>query len=220
MGFGLRKERVLGSSADAKSTAELWSLPTGPKEFPRFRIPCADLTRGTASRANVRSMSDSNNTPIHVRWWVLEDSRSIAALMPGRHHCGIYILEFENNERYVGQARDVVRRYQSHRLGSKHHVAWRDIVGFGFIEVAPSDLDRVEREIIAQQRGRYHLRNRMWNLENTEPSPLDNKFLLSSRSTGPMATRSMVKPRLKKSGLRQTGSRAPHRSFSPLPGAR
>ena len=174
MGFGLRKERVLGSSADAKSTAELWSLPTGPKEFPRFRIPCADLTRSTASRANVRRMSGSNNTPIHVRWWVLEDSRSVAALMPGRHHCGIYILEFENNERYVGQARDVVRRYQSHRHGSKHHVAWRDIVGFGFIEVPPSDLDRVEREIIAQQRGRYHLRNRMWNLENTEPRPLDN----------------------------------------------
>lgn len=78
-------------------------------------------------------MSSVETRPFEARWWVLEQALSIAALVPERHRCGVYILEFANGERYVGQTLDVVHRYRSHRHGSQHHTGWHDVVGIGFI---------------------------------------------------------------------------------------
>lgn len=65
-----------------------------------------------------------------------------------------------------------MHRYQSHHHVSKHHSGWRDIVGIGFVEATPADLDCVEREMMAQHWGRFHLQRKMWNLANTEASLL------------------------------------------------
>lgn len=49
--------------------------------------------------------------------------------------CGIYILEFANGDRYVGQAKDFRRRFTQHVHGSKHHEPWKDVVAVQFRHV-------------------------------------------------------------------------------------
>src|SRR5215208_5348152 len=69
--------------------------------------------------------------------------RSIADLLPkSRNRCGVYLLEFADGLFYIGQARDVVRRFSQHR---KLH---DDIVRWGFRAVKRRNLDAVERELI------------------------------------------------------------------------
>ena len=68
---------------------------------------------------------------------------SIKELFKDAGVCGIYILHFINGEYYVGQAKNVVNRYSSHR---KKHL---DIDYVSFCEAAPADLNRVEKEMIS-----------------------------------------------------------------------
>lgn len=68
---------------------------------------------------------------------------SIKELFHNAGVCGIYILHFMNGEFYVGQAKNVVNRYSSHR---KKHL---DIDYISFREVDPSDLNRAEKEMIS-----------------------------------------------------------------------
>lgn len=58
------------------------------------------------------------------------DVRELESVAPlfREERCGIYILEFSNGDRYVGQAKDVTRRFAQHRHGGKHHPPWPDIV--------------------------------------------------------------------------------------------
>ncbi len=104
--------------------------------------------------------------------WTLEDPSTVAAIFDGCRR-GIYVLYFENGERYVGQATDVVTRYSTHRHGSRHHPAWTDIVAIEFLEVAEGDLDGFERETIQHHRSQCRLRNKTFNFGHSEPSVLD-----------------------------------------------
>ena len=51
---------------------------------------------------------------------------SIAELYKPDKRCGIYVLRFQNNQYYVGQAVDVIRRYVQH---SKVHEDIQEILG-------------------------------------------------------------------------------------------
>jgi len=89
------------------------------------------------------------------RRWVIAPGTSLSIhFRPGEPRCGIYILEFADGQRYVGQSRDVVRRFADH---SRHHP---DIVAIQFRTVEQSDLDAAERQIVQNQRDAGHqLRN-------------------------------------------------------------
>ena len=75
-------------------------------------------------------------------WREVTGRSSIADLHKPRERCGIYVLGFANGERYVGQAVDVVRRFNDHR---KNH---GDITHMTFRRVKKTDLNDVERHCI------------------------------------------------------------------------
>lgn len=79
---------------------------------------------------------------------------SIANLFPAAKRCGIYVLQFRDDEVYAGQALDVTRRYVQH--GKVHS----DIVSLSFKQVAKANLNDEERTVIwkLEQNG-FHLRN-------------------------------------------------------------
>lgn len=79
---------------------------------------------------------------------------SVADFFPADKRCGIYVLCFANDEVYVGQAVDVVRRYAQHR---QNH---GDITRLTFKRIARTALDTEERQAIwtLEQRG-FRLRN-------------------------------------------------------------
>ena len=101
-------------------------------------------------------------TETKFKRWDLEDPATVAAIFSGCRR-GIYVLHFENGERYVGQATDVVTRYSTHRHGSRHHTPWTDIVAIEFWEVPEGDLDAPERETIERYRSQHVLRNKTFN---------------------------------------------------------
>lgn len=68
---------------------------------------------------------------------------------------GVYILEFADDARYVGQTVDIVARYAAHR---RHH---GDVVALSFAPCAPGDLDEAERAIVHEQERHHRLRNIM-----------------------------------------------------------
>lgn len=69
-------------------------------------------------------------------------------------HCGIYVLEFEDGARYVGQTVNIVSRYAQHRR--KHG----DIVAFSFAPCAVALLDVYERLVIKYMEEEFSLRNK------------------------------------------------------------
>lgn len=73
--------------------------------------------------------------------WV-SNRPSIADLFKPEKRCGIYILRFKNNQFYVGQAVDVVRRFTQH---SKVH---EDIQEISFRTYPKEELNSVEEELI------------------------------------------------------------------------
>lgn len=89
------------------------------------------------------------------RRWAITPGTSLSIhFTPGEPRCGIYILEFANGERYVGQSRDVVRRFADH---SRHHP---DIVAIQFQSVPEEQLNAAERQMVQNQRDAgEHLRN-------------------------------------------------------------
>ena len=106
-------------------------------------------------------------------WYELGEADSIAAIFPEQRR-GIYVLEFANGERYVGQAEDAVKRFTQHRHGSKHHEPWTDITAFGFRAIPEGALTPHELAMFRQQKAQgYALRNKTWNYEHEQPSPLD-----------------------------------------------
>lgn len=107
--------------------------------------------------------------------WTLKDPRRISALFAGKGRRGIYVLEYADGSMYVGQATDVVGRYNSHYHGSGHHEAWEDVVALRFAEVpAGQDLNEPERaEIHRLQAKGIPLRNRQFVLDSVSPSPMD-----------------------------------------------
>lgn len=71
-----------------------------------------------------------------------------------RKLCGIYTLEFEGGDRYVGQTVDLTSRLASHRR------RWTDIVAVSFIECGPDELDDLERSLITQTERTHSVRNK------------------------------------------------------------
>lgn len=67
---------------------------------------------------------------------------TIADLFKPEKRCGIYILRFRNEQFYVGQAVDVVRRFVQH---TKVH---EDIQEISFKTFPKTELNRVEQELI------------------------------------------------------------------------
>lgn len=72
-------------------------------------------------------------------WREVRGRQSVADLFKPKERCGIYVLGFEDGERYVGQAVDVVARFNQHR---KTHP---DISHLTFKRVPKVDLDPVEQ---------------------------------------------------------------------------
>jgi hypothetical protein len=84
----------------------------------------------------------------------MSEAGSAASLFLGRTSlCGIYVLEFENGQRYVGQTTNIVSRYATHR---RHH---GDVVAFSFAPCSREHLDRSEIAEIRRQESEHSLRN-------------------------------------------------------------
>ncbi|WP_395672162.1 GIY-YIG nuclease family protein [Inquilinus sp.] len=95
-------------------------------------------------------IGDLNFMPAHE----VENRPSVADLFKRTRRCGIYIMEFQNDELYVGKATDVVRRYGQHR---KIH---QDIRTIRFQKLKRSELDQNERSLIYRlERAGFGLRN-------------------------------------------------------------
>ncbi|QGU04528.1 GIY-YIG nuclease family protein [Corynebacterium comes] len=108
------------------------------------------------------------------RRWAVTGLNTISALIGNEDPCGIYVLEFENGESYVGQAVDVRKRFVSHCRNSAHHPAWHDITHISFTPYPAAELNVRETTVIqALKREGCPLRNKAMNLFHEQVSPLD-----------------------------------------------
>ena len=101
------------------------------------------------------------------RWEVTNDVAPSVYFGLDRKLCGIYTLEFENGERYVGQTIDLVSRLSSHRR------RWDDIVAVSFVECGQEELDSLERAMISDAERGHIVRNRAFTKMPGGPSELD-----------------------------------------------
>src|SRR5690625_479075 len=93
----------------------------------------------------------------------VRDRDSFAPFVQGRRS-GIYIFEFDNGQRYVGQTVNFVGRFNSHIRGSDHHEPWEDITRLMLLDAKPEELNELEFQTIARQREEgYSLRNKVFN---------------------------------------------------------
>ena len=98
---------------------------------------------------------------------------SIAELYKPDKRCGIYVLRFQNNQYYVGQAVDVIRRYVQH---SKVH---EDIQEITFKNFTKEELNKIEAEIIkVLESKKVKLRN--INLTSIPKGETDLDLVISS----------------------------------------
>lgn len=100
--------------------------------------------------------------------YVVEEIGSVAFPFKGRKTqdlTGIYILEFKNGERYIGQAVNVVRRVADHRR------RWADLYALEFAPCPVEDLNAYEQLTISHQEEHYRLRNK--SLTNLPGGPGD-----------------------------------------------
>lgn len=106
--------------------------------------------------------------------WDVAEAQTMAPLLK-KDKCGIYILEFKNGERYVGQTVDMPTRFTTHVHGSMHHRPWNDIVKVFFTPAKKDELDLLERQEIRRQRSKgTTLRNKTFNMGHFEPTPFDD----------------------------------------------
>lgn len=118
-------------------------------------------------------MSPQFNEPSFDSYDV-RDRDSFAPFAQGRGS-GIYIFEFNNGQRYVGQTVNFVGRFNCHIRGSDHHEPWQDITRLMILDAKSEDLNELELQIIAWQKEEgYSLRNKVFNFGFEGPSQLDN----------------------------------------------
>jgi hypothetical protein len=100
-------------------------------------------------------MTEPNeNSSLEFVRYDMSDAGSAASLfVSAASVCGIYVLEFETGERYVGQTINITKRYATHR---RHH---GDITAFRFAACRPDQLDALERDQVRIEEERYSLRN-------------------------------------------------------------
>lgn len=103
----------------------------------------------------------------------VQELSSFAPLVHGRD-AGIYIFEFANGQRYVGQTTNFVNRFSQHIHGSDHHEPWEDINVLWVMDADPHELRELELQVIAWQKEEGHsLRNKVFNLGFEGHSELD-----------------------------------------------
>lgn len=96
---------------------------------------------GPAGQKAVRSRAGE---VLAFRHYEVPAGVSLSAILPeASPRCGIYVLQFADGYRYVGQARNVLTRFASHR----RHWAGR-VIGLDFAPSDPSELDDLERRTI------------------------------------------------------------------------
>lgn len=97
----------------------------------------------SGARARTRAMAKPRGV-LAFRHYELPPGVSMSAVLPASSpRCGIYVLHFDDGHRYVGQARDVLTRFGSHRR------RWGDqITSFDFAPAAPGELNDLERRTI------------------------------------------------------------------------
>lgn len=109
------------------------------------------------------------------RRWAVHGLNTISAILADEDCCGIYVLEFENGEFYVGQSLDVRKRFVNHCRDTYHHPAWGDITHVSFTAHPAQELNVGEAMLIRHlQKEGKQLRNRSRNLFHEQPSPLDD----------------------------------------------
>lgn len=69
--------------------------------------------------------------------------------------CGIYVLEFDDGDRYVGKTVNIISRYATHK---RHH---GDVAAFSFAPCEAALLDYYERAVIRCEQRTHSLRNLM-----------------------------------------------------------
>ncbi|RAV32664.1 GIY-YIG nuclease family protein [Corynebacterium heidelbergense] len=118
-------------------------------------------------------MPPSRSLKPRYKRWVLEPGQSVATLL-GSYGRGIYILEFANGDRYVGQTVNFASRFATHVHGSTHHAPWADIIAVCFWAIPSGNLDAAERSEIKRVAAQgFTLRNKAGNLGHWQPAPLD-----------------------------------------------
>ena len=126
------------------------------------------------------SMQTSDPASLAFTRYDMSEAGSFASVLTDPTSlCGIYVLEFEDGKEYVGQTRNIIRRYAWHR---RHH---GDVVGLRFAPCEPDQLDALERQIVHQEERDHDLRN--LNLTNL---PGGSEDIVVSVAEG----RSMVLP--------------------------
>ena len=111
---------------------------------------------------------------LHFTRVELDSETTIGPIFPANERCGIYIIEFGDDTKYVGQSIDVVKRFRGHTHGSNHHESWGDVVALSFAPAPPLELDILEKQMIQYQLDAgVLLRNRSGLLASEGPSPLD-----------------------------------------------
>ncbi|TDX77568.1 hypothetical protein EDF35_3084 [Rathayibacter sp. PhB151] len=99
-------------------------------------------------------MTDGLLAPLSFTRYDMSEAGSAATIFTDRTLlCGIYVLEFDNGQRYVGQTRNIVSRYATHR---RHH---GDVIALNFASCRQADLDHYEVLEIRRQEASHRLRN-------------------------------------------------------------
>lgn len=141
----------------------------------------AGLTTGESLPIKSISMNPAGDNIVFKRW-ELEPGMSISSLI-SNHRRGIYVLEFADGCRYVGQSVNVVSRFATHVHGSSHHKGWDDVVAIQFREVPVGNLDEAEyQEIFRQKSLGFELRNKVFNLGHNQPSKFDDVVTVEEQS--------------------------------------
>lgn len=87
------------------------------------------------------------------RWSTPPGTSLGVCFKPGEPRCGIYIVEFRDGDRYVGQAIDVIRRFSDHRR------RWEGIIGIQFRAVPREGLNDAERQMVRLVEATHCVRN-------------------------------------------------------------
>lgn len=97
----------------------------------------------------------------------VEGRASVADLFRPRNRCGIYVLHLSEDEYYVGQSVNIVRRYTQHRR------TYHDIRRLSFKPVRAAELNREEMSVIAALRQNHY---RVTNIRGTDNPSLIPDF--------------------------------------------
>ncbi|MFG6303145.1 GIY-YIG nuclease family protein [Corynebacterium hesseae] len=124
-------------------------------------------------------------SPLDFKRLELDSNTPIGPIFPANERCGIYVIEFDDGTKYVGQSIDVVKRFRDHTHGSNHHESWGDVVALSFAPAPPLELDILEKQMIQYQLDAgVLLRNRSGVLASEGPSPLDLVITVTDQNIG------------------------------------